>query len=112
MRNPATAKLCRTMAPVRVRIEIIEQRGGKTAVMGEREIVTESHKRLTGNRAAQILHRCFPEARRALVTKSKDGSWSGMISLEPSERCAYHYAWRVYRIFEIPEQETDSAAQA
>ncbi len=83
---------------MRVRLTITESKGGgkaPEALISERIIETESHKRLTGKRAAQILAREHPELgilARVMVKTAK--GWSVSVSTEPMPNCRYHYVWR------------------
>ena len=87
---------------MRVRITITESQGdgeAAQALISERIIETESHKRLTAKRAGQILSREYPElgdnAKR--LVRMPQG-WTVSKSTEPLRKCGYHYVWRHYYV--------------
>jgi hypothetical protein len=85
---------------MRVRLTITESRGGGDAaetLISERIIETESHKRLTAKRAAQILARENPELGSKAVVKTAKG-WMASKSTEPLRNCGYHYVWRHFYV--------------
>ena len=89
---------------VRVQIRVTE-----TGANGEHEleircVVTESHKRLTAHAATRILRREFPQIPHLTASKSKvlgKGVFSASHSVEPSEKCHFHYIFRNYYITEL-----------
>ena len=87
---------------MRVRLTITESKGGSEAtetMISERVIETESHKRLTAKRAAQILAREHPEL--GVMTKAVTKTtrrWMVSKSTEPLRNCGYHYIWRHFYI--------------
>ena len=87
---------------MRVRLTITESKGGGKApetLISERVIETESHKRLTGKRAAQILAREHPELGilAKVIVKTAKG-WRFSMSTEPLRNCGYHYIWRYFYV--------------
>jgi hypothetical protein len=83
---------------MRVRLTITESKGGgeaPEALISERIIETESNKRLTGKRAAQILAREHPELGilAKIISKTTKG-WRVSMSTKPLPKCEYHYIWR------------------
>ncbi len=87
---------------MKVRITITESKGGGDApetLISERVIETESHKRLTAKRAAQILAREYPDlglVAKAVIKTAK--GWMVSKSTEPLRNCGYHYVWRHFYV--------------
>jgi hypothetical protein len=87
---------------MRVRLTITESKGGGEApetIISERLIETESHKRLTAKRAAQILAREHPELgvlAKAVIRTTR--GWMVSKSTEPLRNCGYHYIWRHFYV--------------
>ena len=85
---------------MKVRVTVTEQIGSGTApesTVTDRLIQTESHKRLTGKRAAAILAREFPELRNPIVIKTERG-WRGSVAVKSTEKCSYRFVWRHYYV--------------
>ena len=94
---------------MKVRITITESKGGGDApetLISERVTDTESHKRLTAKRAAQILAREYPDlgVLAKAVIKTPTG-WMASKSTEPLRKCGYHYVWRHFYVASVEPQK-------
>jgi len=83
---------------MRVRLTVTESKGGVESpetLISQRIIETESHKRLTAKRAAQLLLREHPElgTNAKAVMKTPKG-WMVSKTNEPLRNTGWHYTWR------------------
>ena len=81
-------------------IRIYERDGSaaqtEAVLLETRTVETISAKKLTGQRAAQLLLRECPEfkvATRVMVIKTDKG-WQASRAVRPSRGCSYHYIWQ------------------
>ena len=84
---------------MKIRLQIYNSKAA--ASRDDRELVStkiidvESNKKLTADRAAKIIKRelpVFDSGAEVIVIKTENG-WEASRTLEPSEKCDYHYAW-------------------
>lgn len=70
-------------------------------------IERESDKKLTGKKAGQLLANNFPAfdrlgVRNGLTTAEK--GWRAMRTINPTEKCIFHYVWEIAYVNEEPSE--------
>lgn len=82
----------------RVKIQIFHENSakGETNLIRTIWIERNSDKKLTGKQAGQILANNFPEfdnltTRNGLI--KTENEWLASRTIEPTEKCDYHYIW-------------------
>ena len=88
---------------MRVAITVREMTHRDEHTVEIRRVSTQSTGRLTATRASKILWREFPELPR-IITASKlveqKGVFFAMHAVSPTEKCKFHYVWRMYYLAE------------
>ncbi|HWW14506.1 MAG TPA: hypothetical protein VN310_07580 [Candidatus Dormibacteraeota bacterium] len=88
---------------MKVTITVKEVSPREERTLEVRRVTTESHKRLTAHSATRVLRREFPDL-PATMSASKSvtgkGEFLAMHSLQPTEKCSFHYTWKHYYVNE------------